>query len=253
MNSTKCSQFTVYNMKTFCLALILFLPLTGMSQSLNWTNDSLDIQTKTSTEKHEASFEYKNTSKKTITFINIKASCGCILVEKPEKVEPGESGKIIFKAPIPYGGGSYIKSISVDTDETKEVEYKLTFKVTNTDPYVPRKVKAPNKTPETKTSPVKPYTPPKGYTRPEKMTARTILVEKLMAKQTLARKKAYHLQEECPFLPLPIDKKLFHDYNGLRIYTCCEQCLILVKESPQHAIIKLAEKTQTPLEIQAIK
>ncbi|MCM8528220.1 MAG: DUF1573 domain-containing protein, partial [Lentisphaeraceae bacterium] len=134
-------------LKTKLLFIILWIPFFSFSQSLSWTNDKLDIQTKTSTEKHEASFEYKNTSKKTITFVKIKASCGCILVEKPKKVEPGESGKIIFKAPIPYGGGSYTKSISVDTDETKEVEYKLTFKVTNTDPYVPRKVKTPTRTP----------------------------------------------------------------------------------------------------------
>lgn len=84
------------------------------------------------------------------------------------------------------------------------------------------------------------------------MTSRAILVEKLMAKQALARKKSYHIQEECPFLPLPIDKKLYHDHNGLRIYTCCEQCLILVKESPHYAIIKLAEKTQTPTQINEV-
>lgn len=239
-------------MKYF-LYILSFYVLNLSAESLIWTKQNLDIQSKTSPEKHEASFEYKNTSKKTITFVKINASCGCIVLDKPEKVNPGESGKIIFKAPVPFGGGSYTKSISVDTDETNKVEYKLTFKVTNTDPYVPRKVKAPTRTPETKPSPAIPYKPQKGYTRPEKMNQRTILVEKLMAKQALARKKAYHLQKECPFLPLPIDKKLFYDYNGLRIYTCCEQCLILVKKSPQHAIIKLAEKTQTPLLIKDLK
>lgn len=230
------------------LLLILFcVPFISYGQLLSWNKETLEIKSSTKPEKHEASFEFKNTSKKTITFIKIKASCGCVVVDKPEKVEPGESGKITFKAPIPYAGGAYTKTISVDTDESNKVEYKLSFKVTNTDPYVPRKPRTPSRTPQTKPSPVKPYTPPKGYSRPQKMTSRSLLVEKLMAKQTLARKKAYHPQEECPFLPLPINKKLYHDYEGMRIYTCCEQCLVLVKESPHHAIIKLAEKTQTPI------
>lgn len=133
-----------------------------LGQNLSWTNKNLSIELKTSPEKHETSFEYKNTSKNTIKFLKVKASCGCIIVEKPEKVEPGKSGKITFKSPIPYGGGSYTKSISVDTDETKEVEYKLSFKVTNKDPYVPRKPRTPSRTPETKPSPAKPYIPQKG-------------------------------------------------------------------------------------------
>ncbi|MCM8541268.1 MAG: DUF1573 domain-containing protein [Lentisphaeraceae bacterium] len=233
----------------YLIYILCFCAANLYAESLVWTKTELDIKTTSSKEKYEASFEYKNTSNKTINFVKIKASCGCIVLDKPEKVEPGESGKITFKAPIPYGGGSYTKSISVDTDETKEVEYKLSFKVTNTDPYVPRKPKQTqkivrnndSKVPGTSVIPVK-----KLYFRPQKLTPRALLVEKLMAKQALARKKAYHIQEECPFLPLPINKKLYFDYNGLRIYTCCEQCLILVKESPHHAIIKLAEKTQTP-------
>ena len=83
------------------------------------------------------------------------------------------------------------------------------------------------------------------------MTSRSLLVEKLLAKQALAKKSHYVKQDECPFLPLGIVPHLYHDWNGLRIYTCCEQCLVLVKESPHHAIIKLAEKGQTPVRIEA--
>ena len=32
----------------------------------------------------------------------------------------------------------------------------------------------------------------------------------------------------------------------------CEQCLIIVKESPHHAIIKLSEKTQTPIQVKEL-
>ena len=213
----------------------------------------LDLKSKTTTEKYEAHFEFTNKSDKEIKFIKIKASCGCILTDSPESVAPGKSGKITFKAPVPYGGGKYKKVIKVDTDESEGIEYVLSFQMTNTDPYVPRKPKVEDNKPVTKTPDQRVLPKDRTYTRPANMNRRARLLEQLKAQQALARKKSYHIQEECPFLPLPIDKKLFHDYNGMRIYTCCEQCLVLVKESPHYAIIKLGEKTQTPVLLKDIK
>ena len=87
----------------------------------------------------------------------------------------------------------------------------------------------------------------KGYTRPSVMNTRAKLVEGILAKQALSKKSAFSLQKECPFLPLEINSELFFDYKGLRIFTCCEDCLETVKKSPDYAIIKLSEKNQTPL------
>jgi len=240
-------------MKSFLL--FLFLPLVVLSQSLKFDDLDQTIESKTSTEKKEAYFTFTNSSNELIKFEKIKASCGCVLVEFPEEVKPGKSAKITFKAPIPYGGGKYTKFIYVHTNEKEGVNYTLKFTVINTDPYVPRTSKNVDfkLNPKKEKNEIIPYLPSKGYIRPQRMTKRTLLVEKLKAKQALARKKSYYSQEECPFLPLPINKKLFHDFDGMRIYTCCEQCLVLVKESPYHAIIKLAEKTQTPSLIKDIK
>lgn len=41
------------------------------------------------------------------------------------------------------------------------------------------------------------------------------------AKATPAAKKA---QEKCPVMGTPIDKKLFVDKDGKRIYMCCPMC-----------------------------
>lgn len=231
----------------FIAILLLETPFELKADLINWTSKDLELKTRTVPGKYESKFEYKNTSGKTVKFIKIKASCGCVVVEAPKEVKAGETGEIKFKAPIPRAGGKYGKALFVDTDEKDGVEYKLTFTITNTDPYIPRLPKKQTNE-ATKTSAVtNPYTPNSGYQRPKEMGRRALLVEKLMAKQALARKNNYYKQDECPFLPLPINQKLYHDFEGMRIYTCCEQCLKLVKESPYHAIIKLSEKNQTPI------
>ena len=212
---------------------------------MDWNDTYLELKTKTQKEKLSASFKYTNKTDVEILFIKIKASCGCILVDAPSSVKPGESGVITIKAPIPFGGGSYVKTISVDTSETDNVEYNLKFKVTNTDPFRQKALKNASSQ-RTKNELSQKIEPQTGYDRPIKMTSRLLLVEKLLARQALARKEYYHTQEECPFLPLPINKNLFYDFEGMRIYTCCEQCLSLLKASPNHAIIKLGEKKQTP-------
>ena len=236
-------------MKLLFKSCIFFL-FSANAYSLDWVTKELEISTTTSKDKYEAHFEFTNNSAKEISFLKVQASCGCIIVNTPKTIASGKSGKITFKAPVPLGGGTYSKVIVIDTDETDKVEYTLKFKIKNTDPRVirpPRIVQEPLK----KASPK--YVPVTSYIRPAKMTARSLLVEKLKAKQALMRKRGYYEQDECPFLPLPINKKLYHDFEGMRIYTCCEQCLKLVKESPYHAIIKLSEKTQTPILIKTLK
>lgn len=234
--------------KLITIFLILFIiPLYG--ESLFWLSKSVDIETTTSKEKKTGSFEYENKGSKTIIFTKVKASCGCVLVDAPKEVKPGEKGSISFKAPVPVAGKSLIKTITVVTDESKESKYYLRIKVENTDKPVKIENKVSNKSSE-KLSPTKlakNSTIKKGYTRPSVMNARAKLVEGILAKQALSKKSAFILQKECPFLPLEINSDLFYDYKGLRIFTCCENCLETVKTSPDYAIIKLSEKKQTPV------
>ena len=53
-------------------------------------------------------------------------------------------------------------------------------------------------------------------------------------------------QELCPIMGGPIDKKLFVDYQGKRIYVCCEDCLAQVKANPAESLKKLAAAGVTP-------
>ncbi len=46
-------------------------------------------------------------------------------------------------------------------------------------------------------------------------------------------------QTTCPIQGDIINKNLFVDYNGKRIYVCCEGCLADVKKDPEGAIKKL--------------
>ncbi|MFU8781471.1 MAG: hypothetical protein ACNA71_10690, partial [Kiritimatiellia bacterium] len=46
----------------------------------------------------------------------------------------------------------------------------------------------------------------------------------------------YRLQTHCPIMDLPINRELYHDHNGQRIYVCCAGCLDEVKERANEII-----------------
>ncbi len=56
-------------------------------------------------------------------------------------------------------------------------------------------------------------------------------------------------QTKCPIQGDAINKKLFVDADGKRIYVCCEACLPEVKKDPQAAIKKLEVMGQEPISI----
>jgi hypothetical protein len=60
-------------------------------------------------------------------------------------------------------------------------------------------------------------------------------------------------QRTCPFQSKIIDPGLFYDWEGKRIYTCCQTCLPMVKEDPERAIRHLAARGEYPLTIEAAK
>jgi len=65
------------------------------------------------------------------------------------------------------------------------------------------------------------------------------LSAKEVAKQKTPEKKA---QTECPVLGESIDKSLFVDYQGKRIYVCCNDCIEKVKADPEKFIKEMEAK-----------
>ena len=56
-------------------------------------------------------------------------------------------------------------------------------------------------------------------------------------------------QTECPVLGGGIDKNLYFDYQGKRIYVCCAGCIDAVKADPEKYLKILAEKGQKAEEV----
>ena len=57
-------------------------------------------------------------------------------------------------------------------------------------------------------------------------------------------------QTTCPVMGGAINKDLYVDHEGKRIYVCCEACLDDVKANPEKYIKELAEKGQRVEEIE---
>jgi YHS domain-containing protein len=53
-------------------------------------------------------------------------------------------------------------------------------------------------------------------------------------------------QTTCPVMGGEINKSLFVDYKGKRIYVCCEGCLEKLKKNPEKYIKKLEKMGQLP-------
>jgi hypothetical protein len=232
-----------------------------LASGLSWDKTHKEIKVETKETKVSEIFTFTNESNEIITFKSVTASCGCIIVDAPQSIGIGKSGNIMIKVPVPMRGRSYSKRVYVNTLESEKLEYTLSFKVTNMTKAsvtrVPKSATAAEAPPKEKvvyTIPKPGFTPvlPKNstesfYQRPLKMTKRDLLMERILATQVLNKRREYKPQSECPFLPLPIKPNFHFTFQGMKIYTCCERCLVDVKESPYHAIIKLSEKGQMPL------
>jgi putative intracellular protease/amidase len=66
-----------------------------------------------------------------------------------------------------------------------------------------------------------------------------------------AQEKRLTAQTLCPEMGGPINPALYVDYQGKRIYLCCEMCREAVAKDPERAIRKLGEKGQAAQNIAA--
>lgn len=57
-------------------------------------------------------------------------------------------------------------------------------------------------------------------------------------------------QTTCPVMGgMKINKDVFIDHDGKRIYVCCKGCVEKVKKAPEKYINKLAEKGEVPVSV----
>ncbi len=92
-------------------------------------------------------------------------------------------------------------------------------------------------------------TPQKGDTLSPRHDS-TVRVPPKRAPKVKQPKTAAHAadlkpQSTCPVLGSPIDKNLYVDYQGKRIYVCCAGCIDQVKKDPAKYIEKLRKSGQS--------
>jgi YHS domain-containing protein len=68
--------------------------------------------------------------------------------------------------------------------------------------------------------------------------------QKAQAKQTAETKLIP--QKTCPVMGNPIDKNVFVDYKGHRVYFCCSMCPPKFKQDPEKYLKKLKDLGETP-------
>jgi YHS domain-containing protein len=53
-------------------------------------------------------------------------------------------------------------------------------------------------------------------------------------------------QKTCPVMENPIDKKVFVDHKGKRVYFCCSSCKTEFKKDPEKYLKKLSKMGEAP-------
>jgi hypothetical protein len=56
-------------------------------------------------------------------------------------------------------------------------------------------------------------------------------------------------QTLCPVMGGPIDKRFYYDYNGMRIYVCCEGCVYQLKRTPELYVKTLKRYGEKPIKV----
>ncbi len=138
---------TAFASITLAAALALATPLAAQDQpaKANWRESSAanDVQAPALTfeeintdfgtadegAKVDIEFPFINTSDRTITITNIKASCGCTAAQLEKKVfAPGEGESIRATFNTKGRTGTQHKTITITTDDTANPTYRVSFK-----------------------------------------------------------------------------------------------------------------------------
>lgn len=99
--------------------------------SLQWLDStSLNLGKVKEGKQVEVSYRFKNTGDKPLVIVNVTASCGCTVPEKPEQpIAPGQEGVIKAKFDSQGRKGVNDKHISVDANTKPSRSHTLSFQV----------------------------------------------------------------------------------------------------------------------------
>jgi hypothetical protein len=96
--------------------------------TIEWLDSTKDFGKINEGEKIPVSFRFKNSGTKPLVIREAHASCGCTVVDKPEKpFAPGEQGEIkaIYNSEGHEGVQNKTITVSTNTPDTKELKFSL--------------------------------------------------------------------------------------------------------------------------------
>ena len=70
----------------------------------------------------------------------------------------------------------------------------------------------------------------------------SLLVFSFLMTPSLATAKDCQTQKKCPVMGGTINKDVYADYEGKRVYFCCEACISTFKKDPAKYVKKLEEE-----------
>lgn len=78
------------------------------------------------------------------------------------------------------------------------------------------------------------------------LTMGLIAVTAMLGTVALADKEPLQPQTNCPVMGGKIDKKVYSDYDGKRVYFCCTGCIKQFKKEPDKYLKKLEAEGVVP-------
>ncbi len=110
------------------VTLAMFIA-SGAFAGLNWDQTTIEVKTGPNDQMAVAHFTYQNTGIAPVRFKSVKPACGCTTVmSQQEQVLPGDKGEITARLNIGDRTGVQEKTITVDTDDSKNPTTVLTIK-----------------------------------------------------------------------------------------------------------------------------
>lgn len=204
--------------KTIIFYLYFFGITLAHGDSIKWVKKKIIVEINSQKIEVVDKFIFTNTTKDDLQIIKVDSSCGCTVAHFKNEVKPKETGEISFKVKIskdtPQKQGRLTVTLMNMRSQKREL-YNVYFKVERSN--FTLKVQK------------------------EKMNHKDY--EKVVF---LNKVDGFKKQITCPFIDLPIKEKYYHEEMGIRIYTCCEPCLVRVKNNPGLAIKKLIKKYEIP-------
>jgi len=110
---------------------LCFLVVASAPAALVFEKTELDLQPELGASKVDAVFKYENKGDAPVHIKSVRPSCGCTTAALAKNdVAPGEKGEITATFNIGDRTGVQVKTVTVETDDTKAPQTVLTFKAT---------------------------------------------------------------------------------------------------------------------------